>query len=170
MGKYKMDYQHYFPDVKENPEYGKQFQRVLIKDLSEVPEPKGKYFLAWDTETTGLNAIKDNIVGASFTFDGKVGYYIPIAHYEGCCFGKEGLEALYKIIKGAECSLVYNLRFDFRMMEYAGFSMEKVPYSDVMVNTWLADTNIRMPSLKISAKKFLGMEDADFFRDIRRDS
>ena len=51
---------------------------------------------------------------------------------------------------------MYNMRFDFRFMEYAGFCMKEVKYCDVMVNTWLSDTNIPMPSLKKSCLHFLG--------------
>lgn len=36
--------------------------------------------LGWDTETTGLDWMSDVIVGESFSFDGKRGYYLPMRH------------------------------------------------------------------------------------------
>ena len=78
-----MDYTHFVPAVKKNTEFDKGFSRILIDDLSKRPEVPEKFFLSWDLETSGLNPEESFIVGVSFTFDGKVGYYLPIRHVEG---------------------------------------------------------------------------------------
>ena len=154
----KIDYVHYVPDVPLNPDFDRGFTRILVEDLNQIKVPDGDYYMAWDTETSGLDASKDYIVGCSFTFDGKTAYYIPIKHRLGHNFGNDGLAFFNDIIHKSKLCLLYNCQFDFRFMEWSGFNMEGVPYSDVMINTWLADTNIPMPSLKGSVKKFLGWQ------------
>ena len=51
---------------------------------------------------------------------------------------------------------VFNMRFDFRYMEYSGYDMSLVKYYDVAIGVWLADTNKKMPGLKWAAGHFLG--------------
>ena len=46
----------------------------------------------------GLNPEESFIVGVSFTFDGKTGYYLPIKHIEGVSLGQPALEWFYSKI------------------------------------------------------------------------
>lgn len=158
----KIAYEHFIPEVPLNKEYGSNFNRVLVSSLSDIELPKDKYFMAWDTETSGLNPLKSFIVGCSFTFDGLTSYYLPVKHMNRKCFGQEGLSFFFDLLMKADCTLLYNCRFDMRMMEYAGFDLSTLKYADVMINTWLADTNVPMPSLKKSARRFLGWEMTTF--------
>ena len=41
---------------------------------------KKKKFFAFDTETTGVYPLKDELVGISFAADKKKAYYVPVAH------------------------------------------------------------------------------------------
>ena len=54
---------------------------VTTKDEFEemLEELKGATEIAFDTETTGLNYLTCDIVGASFS-DGNKGWYVPIGH------------------------------------------------------------------------------------------
>ena len=53
----------------------------VIQDLPKFLAMLDKVdIVGWDTETNGLNWQTDNIVGESFSFDGKHGYYLPVAH------------------------------------------------------------------------------------------
>lgn len=149
-------YQHWCQEVEPNEDWDKDLNFVLIRSISELRELDVEHrFVAWDTETTGLNPDIDWLVGVSFSFDGVTGYYVPIKH-DDIALGKEALDIFYSILKKAKVQFLYNCRFDQRFLEAAGYSLEGLPYYDVMNAIWLADTNVVMPSLKRSERSFLG--------------
>ena len=125
-------YTHFIPPAKPIPDFRKNYQSVLVRSLDQLKEilsvkPK---FIAFDTETTGLDPTKGKIVGFSFMMEGKVSYYIPVSHY-GIDYnlGVEALELIYQAMLEAEKTFLFNVRFDFRYMEFAGFDMSKIGYS-----------------------------------------
>lgn len=159
----KKVYRHYIPAVEEKPDAVKSKKTILIEDKEHLykalrldKEPHD--FISWDTETTGLNPETDCLVGFSFAFDSDTGYYCPIRHAKGNNLDpKEALDLFYKALcRTKKRTFVFNMRFDYRFMEFEGYDMSKVPYYDVSVGIWLADTNIKFPSLKGSARHFLG--------------
>lgn len=78
--------------------------------------------VAWDTETDGLNWTKHHIVGFSMTFpDNRYkGYYFPIDHFyhPEQCLGAEALDIMWHFLIKVALVLIYNVRFDLRMVEY----------------------------------------------------
>lgn len=56
------------------------------RDFFKGGKPKHT-LISLDTETNGLSHWKDVVIGFSFSFDNKSGYYVPLLHWEG---GKEG--------------------------------------------------------------------------------
>ncbi len=171
--------------VLENFEEIYKLNYHLIKSYDELLDFyktifKPNSFFAWDTETTSLNPeqgektgdlVEGKIVGYSFTQDGHNGYYVPLAHPD-YAIGYKGLKVLYAMICKSKLNLLYNARFDIRFLEFMtpekydyipepgekiyNFDLSKIKYLDVQCATWLADTNIPMPSLKKSEKHFLG--------------
>ena len=171
--------------VLENFEDIYKLNYHLIKSYDELLDFyktnfKPNSFFAWDTETTSLNPeqgektgdlVEGKIVGYSFTQDGHNGYYVPLAHPD-YAIGYKGLKVLYAMICKSKLNLLYNARFDIRFLEFMtpekydyipepgekiyNFDLSKIKYLDVQCATWLADTNIPMPSLKKSEKHFLG--------------
>lgn len=158
-------YQHFVPDVKERPEYPGCNTHILVESLEKLEEYLGNddKYMAWDTETSSLDPSAGELVGFSFSFDGKTGYYVPLHHYVGNNLPqKEALDLFYNKMLKVKMNFLYNMRFDFRWIEYQGYDMSKVKYYDVAVGTWLSDTNVKMPSLKSSERKFLGWNPQTF--------
>lgn len=149
-------YKHWCPEVEPREDWDKDFNFVLIRSIEELKKLDVEHkFVAWDTETSGLNPDIDWLVGFSFSFDGKTGYYVPVKH-DDIALGKEALDIFHSILKKSGTQFLYNCRFDQRFFEAAGYSLEGLRYYDVMNAIWLADTNVLMPSLKVSERRFLG--------------
>lgn len=173
----KSSYKRYNPIAREDPEWFKRYEFILIKDMDMLRESfkdwvPGESYMSFDTETNDLDAEKLSIVGYSYSLDGKKAYYVPINHYnDQYNLGREGTDFIYERMCEAKRVFMFNSRFDVRVFEYIGFDaekdanrifrfinydMERVKVFDVAISCWLADTNIKMPSLKDSALVFLG--------------
>ena len=172
------DYKHFVPPVPLNPHYRESLNLILIETLDQLKESfKEGYVMAWDTETTGLNPTESEIVGFSYSYDGVTAYYCPVKHFD-LALGKPALDLFYQALKDAKLQLLYNARFDIRMMEYSGYDMsimypkdpttgQSAPkFIDVMNCSWLSDTNVLMPSLKASTLHFLGHQPPKFLETL----
>ena len=186
----KIDYKHWVGAVPKVDSWYKNFNFVLVEsmeDLENIFKDKKDYYMAFDTETTGLNFEEIDLVGYSFCLDGKTAYYVPVYHfqYEGN-LGEESVKFIYERMCEAKKVFMYNMRYDARIMEYYGykenkadldkrrwmyvkFDMSNVDYYDVSVPVWLADTNQKYPSLKWSSLHFLGIEQLHFDEVIEND-
>ena len=169
---------HFVPPAKINTEYRSRITTKLIHSIDELRQAlKNNTVVAWDTETTGLNPERSEIVGFSFSYDGKEAYYCPVKHVD-IALGKESLSLFIESLKTSPCSFLYNARFDIRVMEYSGFDMSflypKDPstgqssprFIDVMNSVWLSDTNFPLPSLKSSTLHFLGYQPPKFLETL----
>ena len=173
----KKVYTHYVPSVKVTPDWHKQFNFVLVENIEQLASilngvEDNKFYMSFDTETSSLDPEKGFIVGYSFSFDGKSAYYVPVNHHKDKYNMYEvALDMIYDKMLKARRVIMYNARFDMRMMEYYGYNdeqhgeqrfkflkydMSKVNFFDVGVPCWLSDTNIKMPSLKECSLRFLG--------------
>lgn len=122
------------------------FEYVLLNSESKLFEvisqiPKGSV-LALDTETTGLDAAKDSLVGFSFAFEQEKGYYVPLAHNYlgvGDQISKEiGVRALRELLEFKVIG--HNLKFDLKFIcPYLGLK-SYTPYADTMVLAWLVNS------------------------------
>jgi len=181
--KAKSDYKHWVGAVPKIENWYKNFNFVLVEsmeDLESIFKDKKDYYMAFDTETTGLDFEEIDLVGYSFCLDGKTAYYVPVYHFQyGGNLGEESVKFIYERMCEAKKVFMYNMRYDARIMEYYGykenkadldkrrwmyakFDMSKVDYYDVSVPVWLADTNQKYPSLKWSSLHFLGIEQLHF--------
>lgn len=158
-------YVHYVPPAKPDPNFPSQYKFTLIDTMDKLDEylSRNTKYMAFDLETTGLNPETSSIVGVALCQDPKEGVYVPINHYSGG-LGREALDKIYETLVSKECVFVFNLRYDFRMMEYVdfqkygylnltrsktvGYDMSKVKYLDVSIPCFLADTNIGSYAMK----------------------
>lgn len=162
-------YKHFVPEARLQPDKPGSNTHILVRSIEQLKEimeeNKDKKFMSMDTETSGLDADKDFIVGFSFAFCSTVGYYCPVKHAKGISLGSETLDILYEKMKSNTQNFLYNSRFDLRMMEYdehAHYDMSVIKQYDVSIGIWLADTNISMPSLKWAERHFLGWDPSTY--------
>ena len=78
----KGEYKHFIPPAKEHSEYPGKNIHILIESIEQLEEALSNpsKYIAWDTETSSLDPSTGELVGFSFSFDGKTGYYVPLAH------------------------------------------------------------------------------------------
>lgn len=186
MAKKEKDKANYVPWIGAAPKienWYKNFNFVLVEsmeDLEKIFNDKKDYYMAFDTETTGLDFDEIDLVGYSFCLDGKTAYYVPVYHFQySGNLGEESVKFIYDRMCEAKKVFMYNMRYDARIMEYYGykdnkeeldkkrwlyakFDMSKVSYYDVSVPVWIADTNIKYPSLKWASLHYLGIEQLHF--------
>lgn len=186
MAKKEKDKANYVPWVGAVPKienWYKNFNFVLVEsmeDLEKIFDGKKDFYMAFDTETTGLDFEEIDLVGYSFCLDGKTAYYVPVYHFQySGNLGEESVKFIYDRMCEAKKVFMYNMRYDARIMEYYGykdnkeeldkkrwlyakFDMSKVSYYDVSVPVWIADTNIKYPSLKWASLHYLGIEQLHF--------
>ncbi len=119
--------------------------------------------VAFDTETTGLDAKNVAIVGFSFCFDGSRAYYVPLAHnYLGApaqVSMKCAAWAISQLFKGFVVG--HNLKYDFAVVAH-NFGLTPPPrFADTMILAWLQNPgeSVGMDSL---AQRLYGYETIKF--------
>ena len=183
-------YTHYMGYKPINPDWNKNLNCILVKNFKELKyllfdKYKDATFCGFDTETTGLNPLdKDaNLVGFSFSYDGKNGYYVPVNHVgyktlevddsnydenEYFNLGIEAMDLFYQKMQTHKRTFLANMVFDYNYLEYMGikynkdWDMSKCPYYDIFVGLFLADTNVPFPNLKKSEAQYLGWNRENF--------
>lgn len=185
-----VDLDHWVRPVPPNNDYPDKFNLSCITSLEELQQkfdlykqPDGTYpIMGFDTETTGLNPETDSIVGYSFSFNETDAYYVPIEH-ASFGLGDTALDMLYQVMLKCKLVLIFNLRFDMRMMEWHRFEsepaefrkqfiennrpfykydMSKIKMYDVQVLVWATYTKHYMPKLKWAELHFLGWRSQTF--------
>ena len=184
------DLTHWVKPEKPNNDYPDKFHLECITSLEQLDQvfsqfmkPDGTYpIMGFDTETTGLNPEEDSIVGYSFAFDSINAWYVPIKHIN-FGLGDLALDKVYEVMTKSELVLMYNARFDIRMLEWNHFEeespefkhqfivdarqfykydMDKVKVYDVQVLVWSTYTKHYMPKLKWAELHFLGWRSQTF--------
>ncbi len=111
----------------------------LFEILESIPEGA---LIAYDCETTSLNVMDAKLVGFSFCFDGRNGYYVPVAHsYLGVGAQipvQDAIQAIEKIFSHPITG--HNLKYDF-LIAYENFHITPAKdFHDTMILAWLWDS------------------------------
>ena len=118
---------------------------VLINSEEKIKELVGTLSLqkafCFDTETTGLDTQLDQLVGLSFSFKAKEGYYVPIPFEQDEALKRvslfKELFATADILKIGQ-----NMKFDILMLTRYGIEI-KGEYFDTMVAHYLIQPDLR---------------------------
>ncbi|MDD5119598.1 MAG: DNA polymerase I, partial [Sulfuricurvum sp.] len=112
---------------------------ALERIIASIPQDA---MVAFDTETTGLDATKDHLVGFSFSSDGKTGYYVPLAHSYLGVGGQVSHDGAKRAITAIfERRVIgHNIKFDLHFVtRFLGVDRLNI-YADSMVMAWLTDS------------------------------
>jgi DNA polymerase I-like protein with 3'-5' exonuclease and polymerase domains len=108
----------------------------LDECISAVVESK---YIAYDTETTGLNVRKDKVIGIAITTDLIQSFYIPIKVYNGTeleAYNNISTQDIKRLLRTISVKklLMFNASFDCRIT-YSNFEIDLIPalYADIML-------------------------------------
>ena len=124
--------------------------------------------LGLDTETTGVDYLKDSIVGfcLSIYHKGKYkGWYLPVRHFTETNLPLLQTLKFIDTLCHKHPLYLFNRPFDFFFLEKEGIDLSKVISHDVQIMVWEA-TSEGMPSLKGSYKTFLKKEVPTFIQTV----
>ena len=115
--------------------------------------------IAFDTETTGIDALQAQLVGIALAVDENEGFYIPIGHQEGKQLSIEQVrEALSSPFTNKQINKVaHNAKYDLMVLNRFGFQITPIT-CDTMIAEWLLNPDSRNLSLKNLAWVRLGVE------------
>lgn len=161
-------------------EYFADSQAMLISSVDELHEYVTKVIEAGyagiDTETTGLDRVKDTIVGASLYYPGGVECYIPMKHlvpifdepYKNQLTYSEVGQEFQRLVDGDVKLIFANADFDLSMIyKDLKVDLNDVCYYDVILAWRCLKENERDNALKVLYNKYVmrGKGDPMKFRD-----
>lgn len=104
--------------------------------------------LGWDTETNGLNWQRNLVVGESFSFDGKHGFYLPMRHTAKSQFvnvnPKQVEDIIHPLLHSKKLRGA-NLGFDVLMCAEHGLGFPKELY-DIQAFAYMLGRHVPNPS------------------------
>jgi DNA polymerase-1 len=148
----------------------KKWKCVIVraeKDLLDLAKLlKEKKLFGLDTETTGVEPLKDELVGLSVAYDTKKSFYIPIAHVNDQQLDKEVVfKKLGPIFQSKTIKKVlHHAKFDRLVLHNAGVELDGIIFDTLLAANLLREEWDKI-SLKILSVKYLG-EKMESFSDV----
>jgi DNA polymerase-1 len=140
---------------------GKKYAAVLtMADLDRLTERLGRAScFALDTETTGLDPMRAELVGLSFSLTADEAFYIPVGHdYDGVpdqLDPETVLDKLRPVMEDADILKIgQNIKYDWTILSRYGLNI-KGPVFDTMVAAYLLNPARRGYSLDQIALDYL---------------
>ncbi len=154
------------PDLTETKPtelLGSEFETVIVNSPEKlkacVNELKKASMIAFDTETTGIDPLQDQLVGISLAGSQEKGYYIPLGHEKGQQLPlDEALTALKPLLIDPKIAKVgHNAKYDLLALRQVGIEVSPITF-DTMLAEWLISPDSRHLGLKALAWVRLGVE------------
>jgi DNA polymerase-1 len=151
----------------------KHFQPLLLNTKEKLDivlnRIKKDSIIAFDTETTGIDAMHAKIVGFSFAFEESKAYYVPIAHtYLGVGEQLSMADAKVALKQLFSHPIVgQNLKYDYAILKH-NFDMHDLEvYADTMIISWLLDSSLSA-GLDKMAKRYFDYEMIPFKETVKK--
>jgi len=129
-----------------------------LRELCEILEDSDIFAL--DTETDGIDPMRADLVGISFSWAEGQAAYLPLGHsYLGVqqqIPHSKALKALEPVFSNRNIGKIgQNIKFDYKVLRQAGWPLEGIT-CDTMVASWLEDPSRRSHGLSEIASDRLG--------------
>jgi len=127
---------------------------ALIQYAEELAKQS---IFAFDTETTGINAVNAKLVGASFSWRSDEGYYLPVMGAIGTLLPIDlFVKALKPILENPSVSKVgHNLKYDVLVMRQLGIRVAGLAF-DTLLASFLLEPLRASHSLDALVKTLIG--------------
>ncbi len=114
---------------------------------------------AFDTETTGLDPLRDLLTGMSFSWNEREAYYLPFRYPIGDKgLSREELERLQPVFADPEIGKTgHNIRYDALVLRHAGIMLKGVIF-DSLIASSLLDGHLTDHGLKTLARRHYNVE------------
>ncbi|MCK4516417.1 MAG: DNA polymerase I, partial [Spirochaetaceae bacterium] len=132
----------------------------LVTDLEALDRWCGRIkeagLFAFDSETTGLDAMSAEPVGFSFSTERGNGCYVVLHGPDGPVLpADEVRDRLKSVLENPEMAVVgQNLKYDYKVLKRWGVTIAN-PFFDTMVAAWLLDTEGNSFSMDKLAEQYL---------------
>ncbi len=142
---------------------GKDYTTVIVDTPETLQAAAAELaradLLAFDTETTGTDPMRAELVGISLAADPSKGYYFPLRHTQGKQLAPEQVfQALQPLLENPRIHKVgHNTKYDLICLEQAGYKVAPISF-DTMIAEWLINPDSRNLGLKNLAWVRLGAD------------
>lgn len=121
-----------------------------------VDKLAGAKTLCFDTETDGIDPMKNGLVGISLSTTPGVAYYIPV-NVEGGIPQQEALDILQPLFAEKQSvKIAHNYKFDYMILNRAGLEIEGKAF-DTMIAGYLIDANQKLTMNEL-ARQYLNYD------------
>lgn len=127
-----------------------------LKDFAKQLAKQKRF--AFDTETTGLDPLKDELVGLSFSWGEGEGYYLPVKGPKSAEVLKleDTLTAIRGPLEDPKVGKIgQNAKFDMLVLRRHGIVVRGLAF-DTMIGAYLSDNTRQQVSLDQLAQEYLG--------------
>ncbi|MEJ2535269.1 MAG: DNA polymerase, partial [Gammaproteobacteria bacterium] len=142
------------------------FQFDVVTDAADlaawVDRLREADLIAFDTETTSLDAMQAELVGVSFAAEAGHAAYVPLAHdYPGAppqLDREVVLEALRELLEGEEPAIVgQHIKYDMNVLSRYGLRLNGVAF-DTMLESYVLNSTGSRHDMDSLALKYLGRQ------------
>lgn len=153
----------------EAPEAAKGSYRTVttLEEMDEwVSRVRKAGWFAFDSETSGIDAMTALPVGFSLSVESGEACYIPLLGPEGQVLPEEGLRGRIRdILEDPKLHLVgQNIKYDYKVLKRWGVTIANIAF-DTMIAGWLLDTTANSYNMDRMAEDYLGYRTIHF-RDV----
>ena len=126
----------------------------LFEILNDMPK---KSLVAFDTETTSLEAKNASLVGFSFCYEDSKAYYVPIGHFYLGVEEQVSMDDAKKAIEilNTHNLILQNFKYDYQVIK-ANFNYELKLFADTMIMAWMLDSDKPVGMDKLAARLLNG--------------
>ncbi|MCK5110173.1 MAG: DNA polymerase I [Arcobacteraceae bacterium] len=127
-------------------------EKKLLEIVNQIGDDT---IVAFDTETTGLDSSKAQIVGFSFCTEIGKAYYVPIEHFYLGVPQQVSIEVARQAIGilNNKKLVLQNFKYDFEIVKN-NFQIELKLYADTMIMAWLLNSDKPVGLDKLSDRYF----------------